>query len=146
MTTTNDNRPKKFIKIVSLDDAVETAKKAVKRVTKPTSKVKLEKKVSKIQYNRVNGVSFEDLNFKEPEWTPNCIKEFLRGCHKDLNKFIDQNEWTKIIANADGLRITTKNRFNIAITNISRNTKSVLIRDHKKKVIFKGLQNTYFNN
>lgn len=146
MTTINENRPKKFIKIVSLDDAVATAKKAVKRVTKITSKQKIEKKVSKIQHNKVNGISYNDLDYKEPNYTPNCIKEFLGSCHKDLRKFIDQNEWTKIVANSDGLRITTKNRFNISITNVSRNSKSVLIRDHKKKIIFSGLQNTYYNN
>lgn len=128
-------KPTKIFNIISLDKVNEKAAKTAKR---PKAAIKVAK-IGKLKTNKVNSPDlYPDLSLME--YSDNSIKGFLNDCHPDVRKFIDVNEWSKITASPGKLVITTRNRFNISIESISRDIKSIVIKDHKKNVLFKDRQ------
>jgi hypothetical protein len=128
-------KPTKIFNVISLVTVNEKAAKTAKR---PKAAIKVAK-VGKLKTNKVNSPDlYPDLSLLE--YSPNSIRGFLGDCHPDVRKFIETNEWAKIVATPGKLTVTTRNRFTVVIESISRDVKSIVIRDHKKRVHFKDRQ------
>lgn len=141
---TTEKTVRKF-KVLPLDNAVETAKNTIKQPRAKVNIKKIETKVSKLNKKKVNSIYEIDPKFILSNNDYNSVRGFLNDCHPDLRKFIDRNEWVKIVGSAGEIAVTTRNKFRITIKSISRNIKSIVIKDNKKNIIFKGNQTAYFN-
>ena len=141
----------KFFNILSLDNVINKAIKTPKKPKEIHIKSKIDLKIEKLKTNYINNI---DMTIKPIEKSKDLIvgqynhndsiAGFLQESHPDLNKFINTNEWLKIVASTNKLIVTTRNKFRITITTISQYSKSVTITDHKKNTLFKGVQTVNF--
>ena len=132
----------KFFNILPLDKVNKKASDTPKRARQTYNKTTIEKKVSTLKSNKVNTTIYDSV--LQANDSNNTIQAFLNECHPDVRKFIEVNEWAKIVATASDLIVTTRNRFIITIGNISKYSKQINIKDNKGKLIFNGVQTVGF--
>lgn len=140
----NNQQPKKtkFFNVLPLEKVIKQADDTPKRMRATHNKDKIQKRVEKLKQNRIN--YFEGMEIDKTPQIGESISGFLNECHPDLRKFIDNNEWLKIVASPGRMIVETRNKFRIVIDVISRFSKSVSIKDGKGNEVFNGLQTVHF--
>ncbi len=134
----SEKNKKKFFNILPLEGTFKRASEVAKKPKATYNKEHIDRKVAGLKTNKANSIDYSaGLQIQASE---NSIDGYLAECHPDVRKFIEANEWTKIVAAPHTLVVTLRNKFRVAIENISRYSKSINIKDNRGNVIFKGVQ------
>ena len=131
-------KPKTVIKRkfspINITLALKKAKATVKKESKKNTKFRPTEKKSKDYFSDYAIVN----EHSAIETMDGSIRKYLNECHPDINKFIEENEIKKLVAQCGCLTITTKNDFRVTIKTVSAHQKHVHIVDRKKNILFTG--------
>lgn len=157
-TTKTPQKFKRVFNVISTLNAAAQNAQNVKSVKKETVNLsKDERKIDRLILKAVNHPTWtgkklaclpsESLVVKEPvliHGKTSSIDDFLRECHPDVLKFINNNGKAKMTMGCGEITIITDNKFRVNIEIIGKYSKKVVIKDPKGKVVVNAVQNVHF--